>query len=55
MASEYLLLPKTFPDAMQIVLRVATGEYIPFDPGNKDYQEYLAWCAEGNVADVKEP
>jgi len=21
---------------------------IPFDPGNTDYQEYLAWLAEGN-------
>jgi hypothetical protein len=22
---------------------------IPFDPANTDYQDYLAWCAEGNV------
>ena len=21
---------------------------IPFDPSNKDYQEYLEWVAEGN-------
>jgi len=25
--------------------------YIPFDPGNTDYQEYLKWVAEGNTAD----
>ena len=22
--------------------------FIPFDPANRDYQEYLAWKAEGN-------
>ena len=23
--------------------------WIPFDPDNTDYQQYLAWLAEGNV------
>ena len=27
---------------------------IPLDPANKDYQEYLAWVAEGNEADPAE-
>jgi hypothetical protein len=28
---------------------------IPFDEGNRDYQEYLAWVAEGNAATTWEP
>ena len=24
---------------------------VPFDPSNTDYQEYLAWVADGNVAE----
>jgi hypothetical protein len=30
------------------VSRDRDGAYIPFDPGNKDYQEYLKWLDEGN-------
>jgi len=32
----------------QIVLHVPDYTFIPFDPANTDYQEYLAWLAEGN-------
>lgn len=31
-----------------MVLRIADGGHIPFDPDNTDYQEYLKWLAEGN-------
>ena len=30
------------------VLRLADNTFIPFDPANTDYQEYLKWVAEGN-------
>ena len=31
------------------IKRRADEAYIPFDPDNTDYQEYLAWVAEGNT------
>jgi hypothetical protein len=58
MASEYRLLPPlpgAAPDAMQMVLRVADQAHIPFDGGNRDYQTYLAWLAEGNEPDPAPP
>lgn len=33
----------------KVILRVEDQVWIPFDPANTDYQQYLAWLAEGNT------
>jgi len=33
----------------ETVKRIADSAFIPFDPANTDYQQYLKWLEEGNT------
>jgi len=33
----------------QCIKRLSDNTFIPFDPDNTDYQEYLTWLSEGNT------
>jgi hypothetical protein len=47
--SKYAL--KQHPFTQTLVVDLESNLFIPTDPANSDYQQYLAWVAEGNTAE----
>jgi len=51
----YKLTPlDKFSQKVESVIRLSDNAFIPFDPDNTDYQEYLKWLAEGNTPEPAE-
>ncbi len=52
----YQLINSIFPDGSTnqttIIKRKTDNAFIPCDEGNKDYQDYLTWVAEGNTPEA---
>ena len=44
----YKLIKDIFTNEVVNIKRLEDNSFVPTDPANKDYQEYLEWVAEGN-------
>ena len=49
---KYINDPITGTKSTDTILRKEDNAYIPFDEGNRDYQEYKLWLAEGNTPEA---
>lgn len=39
-------------NGLDMINRVSDQTWIPADPANTDYQQYLEWLAEGNEPEI---
>jgi hypothetical protein len=47
--------PIKLPGQLDLILRTTDNLFIPSDPQNSQYREYLAWIAEGNTPEPADP
>ena len=49
MSYTYKLSYRADPTWAEGVFRLPDGAFIPFEPTNNDYREYLKWLEDGNT------
>ena len=47
--ANYKLIKNNETSTIEIIHNIDKNVFIPIDPANTDYQEYLEWVAEGNT------
>jgi hypothetical protein len=50
----YKLVKSLLTQEILFVKRLSDNTFIPFAPGNIDYQEYLEWLSQGNEPEPAE-
>jgi len=45
----YKLIKDPMTDEVMSIQRLSDTAFVPFASGNRDYQEYLEWLAQGNT------
>ncbi len=49
--AKYKLVKSLYEDSISCIKDTETGEVIPIDSNNTEYQNYQSWVSAGNTAD----